>query len=72
VSRRRSRGSNKHTSSTHPLIGSNAAFSQPKPKAGICMINLNSFNQTLEGSKRPSNVKKLNSTVIQQLVPLVG
>lgn len=64
--------SKRYAGSTHPLIGSNAAFSQPKPEAGIGMINLNSFNQALEGSKRPSDVKQLNPTVIEQLIPLVG
>ena len=57
---------------THSLISSNAAFSQPQPEAGVCVINLNRFNQTLKCSERPSNVKQLNPTVIQQLIPLVG
>lgn len=65
-------GSRRYAGSTHPLIGSDAAFGQPEPEAGICMINLNSFNQTLKSSKRPSDVEKLNATVIQQLIPLVS
>ena len=52
------------SSSTHPFIGSNAALSQPQPESRVRMVHLNSFNQTLKGSERPSDVQQLDPTVI--------
>lgn len=57
---------------SYPLVSRDAALCKPQPQSRVGVVNLHRLHQTLERCQRPANVQQLNTTVIQQLIALVG
>lgn len=57
---------------SYPFVSRYAALCEPQPQSRVGMVNLHSLHQALKRCQRPADVQQLNTTVIQQLIALVG